>query len=76
MSKKIYKQKEGMVDTSQKQSTRRTAKASAEITMNRAAFEALLGNDSPKGDVLETARVAGIMAAKSTSQIIPMCHPL
>ena len=76
MSEKIYKQKEGMVDTSQKQSTRRTAKASAEITMNRAAFEALLGNDSPKGDVLETAKVAGIMAAKSTSQIIPMCHPL
>ena len=44
--------------------------------MTKKAFQALVAGKSPKGDVLETAKVAGIMAAKSTHSIIPMCHPL
>ena len=76
MSKRIHQQKEGMVDTSHKETTRRVARASAEIKMSQSGFKAFLSGASPKGDVLETAKVAGIMAAKSTFQIIPMCHPL
>ena len=66
----------GMVDVGNKEVTQRTAKASAQITFSRSAFEALLAGDCPKGDVLATAKVAGVMAAKSTPQIIPLCHPL
>lgn len=65
-----------MVDVSAKAVTRRVARATARILMGQKAFRALLAGGSPKGDVFETARIAGIMAAKSTPAIIPMCHPL
>ena len=73
---KDRKQKVGMVDTSAKDVTKRVAIASARIQMGQTAFKALLAGESPKGNVLETAKVAGIMAAKSTPSLIPMCHPL
>jgi len=63
-----------MVDVSSKSSTRREAVASAFVAMSRAVLEALPQN--PKGDPLEVARIAGISAAKRTSELIPMCHPL
>lgn len=66
----------GMVDISHKDATKRVALASARITLSPKAFSILIKKGSPKGDVFETARVAGIMAAKSTPQIIPLCHPL
>jgi cyclic pyranopterin phosphate synthase len=63
-----------MVDVSGKVATRREAEASAFVQMPPAVLQALPKN--PKGDPLEVARVAGIMAAKRTSELIPMCHPL
>ena len=66
----------GMIDISHKEVTKRTALASARITLSPAAFKKLMKEGSPKGNVFETARVAGIMAAKSTPDIIPLCHPL
>jgi cyclic pyranopterin phosphate synthase len=63
-----------MVDVSGKTATRREAEASALVAMNPAVLAALPQN--PKGDPLEVARVAGIMAAKRTSELIPMCHPM
>ncbi|HEX8711864.1 MAG TPA: cyclic pyranopterin monophosphate synthase MoaC [Terracidiphilus sp.] len=63
-----------MVDVSAKQPTRRTAAASAFIELSAAVLQALPHN--PKGDPLEVARIAGIQAAKRTSELIPMCHPL
>src|SRR5438128_8751143 len=63
-----------MVDVSQKQPTKREAEASAFVAMKPAILAALPKN--PKGDPLEVARVAGIMAAKRTAELIPMCHPL
>jgi cyclic pyranopterin phosphate synthase len=63
-----------MVDVSGKQVTKRTARASAFVAMSKAVLKALPSN--PKGDPLEVARIAGIMAAKRTSDLIPMCHPL
>jgi cyclic pyranopterin phosphate synthase len=75
--KKINKKNPGgMVDISSKNFTKREAVASAKITMGVKAFGALMAGTSPKGDVFETAKVAGIMAAKQTPSIIPMCHPL
>ena len=65
-----------MVDISHKAVSKRIALASACITLSPAAFRKLMDHGSPKGDVFETARVAGIMAAKSTPDIIPLCHPL
>ena len=76
MKTKNNRQKEGMVDISHKEVTKRTAVACGRITMSPKAFKALVNQQSPKGDVFETAKVAGIMAAKSTPAIIPMCHPL
>ena len=76
MNGKIKKQSRGMVDISAKKITRRVARASSVIKMSKQAFAVFLRRGSPKGDVLETAKIAGIMAAKSTPQIIPMCHPL
>ena len=69
-------QKQGMVDISEKAVTKRTARACAKIRMGKEAFGILLSQGSPKGNVFETAKVAGIMAAKSTSNLIPLCHPL
>ena len=63
-----------MVDVSEKAATRREAEATAFVAMSPAVVKALAKN--PKGDPLEVARVAGIMAAKRTAELIPMCHPL
>lgn len=65
-----------MVDVSAKSPTRRQAVAAAQVRMNAATFNAIQTGNAPKGDVLGTARLAGIMAAKQTSQLIPLCHPL
>jgi len=75
-AKKINKQREGMADVSDKPITKRVAIASATIAMSKSAFSAFVKQGSPKGDVLETAKVAAVMAAKSTPRIIPLCHPL
>jgi cyclic pyranopterin phosphate synthase len=63
-----------MVDVSGKSATRREAEASAFVAMSREVLAALPSN--PKGNPLEVARLAGIMAAKRTAELIPMCHPL
>ena len=65
-----------MVDISDKEVTSRMAVASGKISMSPDCFTMLLGGCIPKGDVLSTARIAGIMAAKKTPDIIPMCHTL
>ncbi len=65
-----------MIDISAKEITKRTAKAQAQITFSSGAYKILLKQGSPKGDVFETARLAGIMAAKNTPALIPLCHPL
>lgn len=65
-----------MVDVAGKPVTRRRAVAAAFVAMEPATLEALTSGDAPKGDVLAVARVAGIMAAKRTSELIPLCHPL
>ena len=65
-----------MVNVADKSITERTAIAESQITMSADAFARLQKGDSPKGDVLSTARLAGIMAAKRTSDLIPLCHPL
>jgi len=72
----MSQQKAGMVDISSKKETKRTALAVAHIKMGKKAFAALMSDECPKGHVFETAKVAGIMAAKSTPSIIPLCHPL
>jgi cyclic pyranopterin phosphate synthase len=65
-----------MVDVGQKSETLRRAVSRTEVTMNAEAFERLRSNEVAKGDVLGVARVAGIMAAKRTADLIPLCHPL
>jgi cyclic pyranopterin monophosphate synthase len=65
-----------MVDTGSKEVTSRRAVASARVLMARGTVAALREHRTPKGDPLETARLAGIMAAKRTSDLIPLCHPL
>ena len=65
-----------MVDTSDKETTARRAVASARVLMNPDTVAALRAHRTPKGDPLETARLAGIMAAKRTADLIPLCHPL
>ena len=65
-----------MVDVSDKPATRRSATASGRIAMSDAALAAVRDGDGPKGEVLSTARIAGILAAKRTGELIPMCHPL
>ena len=65
-----------MVDISDKEVTSRMAVASGKISMSPYCFTMLLGGCIPKGDVFSTARIAGIMAAKKTSELIPMCHTL
>ena len=65
-----------MVDVGGKPATERVAVASGRITMSAQALEAIRAGDAPKGDVLGTARIAGIMAAKKTGELIPLCHPL
>ena len=65
-----------MVDTSDKVETARNAIASARVLMATETVAALRAHQTPKGDPLEAARLAGIMAAKRTAELIPLCHPL
>ncbi len=65
-----------MVDVSQKTATLRQAIAAGQVRMQPQTLEAVETGNAPKGDVLGTARLAGIMAAKQTAQLIPLCHPL
>jgi cyclic pyranopterin phosphate synthase len=65
-----------MVDVSEKPETSRTATAAARITMQPETLATILSGTAAKGDVLGTARLAGIMAAKRTADLIPLCHPL
>jgi cyclic pyranopterin phosphate synthase len=65
-----------MVDVSEKTVTKRVAAASAKVLLSAETLEKLRNQTNPKGDPLEIARIAGIMAAKRTSELIPLCHPL
>ncbi|PBB94465.1 cyclic pyranopterin monophosphate synthase MoaC [Mesorhizobium sp. WSM3864] len=65
-----------MVDVGGKAETTRTAIAEGLVTMQPETLEMILAGDAKKGDVLGTARIAGIMAAKKTHELIPLCHPL
>jgi cyclic pyranopterin phosphate synthase len=65
-----------MVDVSAKEPTRRVARAEAFVSMSASTLKLLRGGALPKGNPLETARIAGIQAAKKTSDLIPLCHPL
>jgi molybdenum cofactor biosynthesis protein MoaC len=65
-----------MVDVSAKDATVRRAVASARVLLNSVTLDALKARSNPKGDPLEIARIAGIMAAKKTSDLIPLCHQL
>jgi cyclic pyranopterin phosphate synthase len=65
-----------MVDVGGKAQTQRVAVAKGRIRMNAATLAALRDGTTPKGDVLAVARIAGIMAAKRTAELIPLCHPL
>ena len=65
-----------MVDVTAKKPTERTAVAGGMISMNSETFDLIKNQKVKKGNVLETARIAGIMAAKKTAELIPMCHPL
>jgi len=65
-----------MVDVSAKEVTERIAEARGSISMSEDAMNAVLGGTVKKGDVLAVARIAGIMAAKRNSELIPLCHPL
>ena len=65
-----------MVDVSAKPATERTAVAEGRVVMSKATLELIVSGNAKKGDVFGAARVAGIMAAKRTSDLIPLCHPL
>lgn len=65
-----------MVDVSEKAVTVREAIAAAQVRMQPQTLEAIESGNAPKGDVIATARLAGIMAAKQTANLIPLCHPL
>ena len=65
-----------IVDVSEKAVTAREATARACVRMQATTLEAIVGGDTPKGDVLAVARIAGIQAAKKCSELIPLCHPL
>lgn len=79
MSKLTHLDEQGaarMVDVGGKAATARRAVASGRIRMTSAALAAIRDGSGPKGDVLAAARIAGIMAAKKTGELIPLCHPL
>jgi cyclic pyranopterin phosphate synthase len=65
-----------MVDVSGKASTERIAVAEGRVLMSKATLDLVMSGNAKKGDVLGTARIAGIMAAKRTHELIPLCHPL
>lgn len=64
-----------MIDVSDKETSKRLAHAHSSITVNEIIYNQIVKNTNKKGNVLNTAQIAGIMAAKNTSMIIPMCHP-
>ncbi len=64
----------GMIDVGEKRKTRRTARARAFVKLNKDIIKRIQDDDMPKGNVLEDARVAAILAAKKTSELIPLCH--
>ncbi|TFG68914.1 MAG: cyclic pyranopterin monophosphate synthase MoaC [Anaerolineales bacterium] len=66
----------GMVDVGSKPDTWREAVAKGEVHMKPETLQLIMAHNMPKGDVLTTAQIAGIMAAKKTSDLIPLCHPL
>ncbi|MCA9401489.1 MAG: cyclic pyranopterin monophosphate synthase MoaC [Candidatus Omnitrophica bacterium] len=72
----INKRQSGMVDVSTKEPSVRCARASSTILFSKRAFEIFMTEGSPKGDVLATAKIAAVMAAKNTPLIVPLCHPL
>ena len=77
MSKLTHTDKNGkatMVDISHKQLTVREATVSVKVILNKKTFELVQSNDLKKGDVLTVAKIAGIQAAKKTSELIPLCH--
>ncbi|MCP4716553.1 MAG: cyclic pyranopterin monophosphate synthase MoaC [Deltaproteobacteria bacterium] len=65
-----------MVDVSPKQETEREATTTATVSMKQETFQRIMNNEIKKGDVLGVAQIAGIMAAKKTDSLVPMCHPL
>jgi cyclic pyranopterin phosphate synthase len=65
-----------MVDVSDKAATERVAVAEGRVVMSKATLDLVVSGNARKGDVLGTARIAGIMAAKRTHELIPLCHPL
>jgi cyclic pyranopterin phosphate synthase len=65
-----------MVDTSEKEISVRIAIATGKVSMKTEVLNAIASGQTPKGDVLATARIAGIMGAKKTSELIPLCHPI
>jgi cyclic pyranopterin monophosphate synthase len=65
-----------MVDVSEKSATERVAVAEGRVSMSAATLDLVLSGNAKKGDVLGAARIAGIMAAKKTHELIPLCHPL
>lgn len=65
-----------MVDIAAKPETQRTAEAVGQVRMKASTLQAITSGQSPKGDLLRTAEIAGIMAAKRAGELIPLCHPL
>jgi len=65
-----------MVDVSDREVSTRTATASGKVLLSKAVLNQIADGTTPKGDVLATARVAGIMGAKKTPELIPLCHPI
>ena len=65
-----------MVDVASKPETERTAEARGQVRMKASTFRTIEAGQSPKGEVLRTAELAGILAAKRTGELIPLCHPL
>src|SRR5205807_8624645 len=79
MSKLTHVDEQGrakMVDTTEKSATTRRAIASGRVLMSAQTLQAIRDHQTPKGDPLETARLAGIIAAKRTAELVPLCHPL
>ena len=72
----LKKNKVSMVDISKKKLTNRTARAKLTINFSEKSFKKILNSDSHKGEIYNTARSAGIFAAKKTSELIPLCHNL
>ncbi len=65
-----------MVDITQKKSTSRVAKAYGRVKLSKETYDAIREGNGPKGDIFSVAKIAGIMAAKKTHELIPLCHPL